>query len=264
MIDDASREKSWSIIQSLKSSFPNLSAVRLGKNVGQHKAIQCGFRYSSGKAVITIDDDLQTPPEEISKLVREFEENDPDVVYGVQKERKHHWARQAGSRVIERIFKKYAGTPGRGSSFKLIRMSIVEELKYLNYRYAYIDEWISWFTNRYSFVETIHKESSASRYTSWKLIKMAYRIIFSYTTLPLKIITWTGSFTAIGSILLGGFFIYKKYTVGAEIGFTSLIVAITLSTGLIMASLGVIGEFISRIFATQNKRGYFDIEEVLE
>jgi hypothetical protein len=143
-------------------------------------------------------------------------------------------------------------------------MNIVKEIQYLNYRYAYIEEWVSWFANSYGFVETEHRQTGQSRYTGWKLIRMAYRITFSYTTLPLKIITWTGSLTAVASVFVGAFFIYKKYRFGAQIGYTSLIVAITLSTGLIMASLGVIGEYISRIFSIQNKRGYFEIEEVLE
>ncbi len=263
-IDDASPDNSWEVLKEIKSSNKHVSAIRLKKNVGQHKVLQCGFRYAKGKGVITLDDDLQNPPEEIPKLIEEFEKGNADVVYSVPESKEQSWARNFGSKMIEKLFKRFASTPGRGSSFKLIDRSIVDEIKYLNYQYAYVDEWISWFTTQYAFVTTDHLAGEESRYSFGKLLRMTYRITFLYTTLPLKIITWTGALTAIVSILLAAFFLYRKYMYGSALGFTSLIISISLSTGLIMASLGVIGEYIARIFSTQNKRGYFDIEEVLE
>lgn len=266
-IDDNSKDDSWQVVCGLKDEFPaQVKAIRLSKNFGQHNAILCGMHFIDGGNVITIDDDLQIPPEEIPKLIEHQKQTGADVVYGTFKSKKHSILRNFGSYLLGKIFQYFASTVGQGSPFRLIRNEIAEKLTNTNQSLIFLDEALGWFTERIEFVNVDHhkRKEGASGYSFIKLFFHTLNLIVSYTSLPLRVMTYFGLISALVCIGVGIHYIYLKYTYGAELGFTALIVAIFFSASIILLSLGIIGEYIRRLHATQYKKPPFAIRTVIE
>jgi glycosyltransferase involved in cell wall biosynthesis len=146
LVNDFSRDNSWSVIRELKEKFrDDLTGIHLRKNFGQHKAILCGFQFAQGEYVITIDDDLQFFPEDIEELINKASTSTADLVYGYYKdERQHSKARKWGSLLVGFIFEKFGNTVGQGSSFKIVHHSVIEKIKDYNHSFTFIDEILSW------------------------------------------------------------------------------------------------------------------------
>lgn len=266
-VDDYSKDNSWEVLSELKTEYPDqIIAVRLSKNFGQHNAILCGLSFIGDRDVITIDDDLQIPPEEITALIEKQQSTGADVVYGIFDAKKHSVLRNIGSYLIGKIFQYFASTPGKGSAFKLITSTVAKKLTQTNQNLIYLDEALSWFTDRIEFVQVKHEQrrDGKSGYSFFKLFFFTLNLITSYTSLPLRMITYFGLISSIVCVGFVGYFIYMKYTYGSELGFTALITAIFLSTGLILFSLGIIGEYIRRLYATQYKRPPYSVRTILK
>lgn len=263
-VDDCSPDDSWRVINDLKRVHGDeVRAIRLARNAGQHNATLCGIHQSSGDIIVTIDDDLQIPPEEIPKLIETHKTSGSDLVYGVFKQKKHSFVRNIGSWMVNRFFSMFANTYGNGSSFRLITKQLAEHLKTLSHRYLLLDEVLSWYTNNITSVTVDHHVRSGGRsgYNIIKLIFLTINYVISYTVLPLRFMTYLGIFGSLITFILGLFYIYDKYVNAVELGFTSLIVAIFFSTSLILFSLGIIGEYVSRLFVRDGVPNY-TIKEV--
>ena len=267
MINDASKDKSWHLIKSLCIKYKGrVTGVDLLRNSGQHKALLCGIKRCTGDFVITIDDDLQYYPEDISHLIDNQTRTGADVVYGIYTYKKHSLVRNIGSRVVANIFEKYAHIPRKGSSLKLLTRDMIDQIKEHNHPYIFLDEIIGWYSRHTSYEPIRHEDRKVgtSGYSTLSLIRYTIRITISYTTLPLKLITWLGLvafFTCLGFI---SYFIYLKYEYGAAIGFTALMVSIIMSTGLILFCIGIIGEYISRLLLIQTQKPLFTIKEIIK
>ncbi|MEA3504168.1 MAG: glycosyltransferase family 2 protein [Bacteroidota bacterium] len=266
-VDDGGKDGSWEILQSLKKDFPDVvKAIKLTKNYGQHNAVLCGLSFCKGQQIITIDDDLQNPPEEIKKLIQKYEETKSDLVYGFYKKKKHSLWRNAGSKLVKRSGKAFQEGPGEGSSFRLIDKHLMDEILLHHQNFVFIDELFLWYTEDISFVEVAHesRKNNESGYTFWKLFKMMFNITIYYTTLPLKIMTVIG---LISSVLSFGFavrFLVRKLFFDVPLGYTSIIVTVLFSASLILFSLGIIGEYLNRIYIVQNKKPPYSIKKVLK
>ena len=264
-IDDFSTDNSWQVLLDLKKqSKIDLVLVSLASNFGQHAALFCGLQYAEGEYIVTLDDDLQHHPKEIKKLAETISAENADLVYGIYAQKKHGAVRNMGSKVFAAVVNKFASTPLQGSSFKLMRKSLVEKvLNHPHYNF-YLDEVIAWYSKKTSFIEVEHGKRlhGSSGYSPLSLIKMSVRILLNYTALPLKFITWLGILSSLISFGFGIFYIYEKLSNEAQSGFTAIIVSIFFSTGLILFSLGIIGEYISRIFLIQTGKPPFKIKEV--
>ncbi len=266
MVNDGSADQSWRCISELCSRYPGIvTGINLSRNYGQHKAILCGLRHCTGDFAVTIDDDLQYHPEDIATLMGCQQGDCADVVYGIYTRKKHSALRNAGSKVVATIFEKYANMPQKGSSFKMISRHVIDQVKEYNHPYVFLDEVLGWYSRHTSYVTVRHenRKAGASGYSSLKLLRYTMQIILSYTTLPLRLITWLGlvSFFVCLSIIV--YFIYMKYAYGAEIGFTALIVSIFMSTGLILFCIGIIGEYLSRLFIIQTDKPIFIVKEII-
>ncbi len=159
-VDDCSKDDSWQIIKEIKSKFPEkITAIRLAKNFGQHNAIACGFHYCTGDFVITMDDDLQHPPEEIPKLIKCATESGADVVYGISEKYKRSLLRNTTSTVFKATTRYTSSSTGNGSPFRIIKKSIVKKIITHNQQFVFIDELISWYTSNITFVIVNHNES---------------------------------------------------------------------------------------------------------
>ncbi|HRN94347.1 MAG: glycosyltransferase family 2 protein [Chitinophagales bacterium] len=266
LVNDASPDNTWETVTKIKAEYTAfVTAVNLAKNTGQHHALLCGFQYAKGEFVITIDDDLQFHPNEIEKLIYQQQLTNADLVYGLQMQKQHTYIRNMGSKAVAHIFTNFGSTPGKGSSFRLIKSSVVQKIKDFNQRYIFLDELLAWFATNTQFVGVNHykREHGKSGYTLFKLALWTLRLIFTYTTLPLRVMTYFGLLAFLICLGFVAYFIYMKVTCGAELGFTALITSIIMSTGLILFSLGIIGEYLSRLFQLQTKRPVFFVKEVL-
>jgi len=268
LVNDFSSDGSWNVIKDLKRNNPayNIMGIRLRKNFGQHKALLCGFQFAKGEYIITIDDDLQFFPEDIPVLAEEAQKSGADLVYGYYKsERQHPGIRKIGSYFVAFIFEKFGNTTGQGSSYKLIHRSVIDKVKDYNHSFTFLDEILSWHTTSIGWAEVHHaaRREGESGYTVLRLALLTLNLIFGYTTIPLRFMTWFGLTSFWICLCFVFYFLYLKMTTGAELGFTALIVSIFMSTGLILFSLGIIGEYLNRLFALQHKKPSYLIGEVL-
>ena len=266
LVDDGSTDDSWEVMELLKAEQGDgLTAIKLGRNFGQHNATLCGIRYASGRLIVTIDDDLQCLPEEIPALITVWEDLDCDLVYGIYAKKKHSFFRNLGSKLLKKLFRYLVNGVRDGSSFRLITGELAEKVQGYDQHFVFIDQVLSWYTLDIGYAEVEHekREVGKSGYSSLKLFRMAINIIFSYTDLPLRIMTWTGFIASILSLGIGTYFILQKLSIGAAVGFTALIVSIFFSTSIILLSLGILGEYIGRIYAARGDRPNYSIKKKL-
>ena len=265
-IEDGGSDRSWEVLTKLKKENPEIiTAIKLNKNFGQHNATICGFNFAKGEFIITLDDDLQNPPEEIKKLIAACQEKESDVVYGVYEKKKHTRMRNIGSASIKMTSKKFLKGTGKGSSFRLIKREIINKITEHHHHFVFIDEILLWYTDSFSFVFVEHhkRPEGKSGYSSRKLFTLISDLIYFYTNIPLKIMVYGGLIVSFVSLVLGIQFIIKKLFFDIPLGYTSLIVTILFSTSIIVFSLGVIGGYLSRIYLVQNKKPSYIVKKVL-
>lgn len=265
-VEDCGRDRSWSIVQELHRRHPTqIVAIKLSRNFGQHSAVICGLHYAKGDFIITIDDDLQVPPEEIPKLIECQTQTSAELVYGVYENKRHNLFRNLGSRIIQRIVQFTFDTNGPITSFRLMTSSLAERIRGHSQSFVYIEGLFFWHTENVVRVTVRHESRRAGRsnYSTFKLIKLAINLIFSFTTFPLRVITVVGAVTSLVSFLLGIYFVFRKILYEVPLGYTSLIVSIFFTSSVLLLFLGVIGEYLSRLYSIQNRRPQFSIRQVL-
>ncbi len=266
LVDDDSQDGSWEILKKLKALYPDIvTAVKLSRNFGQHNATLCGFGFIKGELVITIDDDLQTPTAEIPKLMELQKSTAADLVYGIHKNKKHSSIRTLGSTSLKKTSKILHNSPGEGSSFRLITAELIKKILHHHQNFIFLDEILLWYTNDIEFIEVRHfvRKYDKSGYSIRKLLKLLANVVLYYTMIPLKFMIFGGLTISVITFFYGIYFIIKKLVFNVPLGYTSLIVAILFSTSIILFSLGVIGEYLSRIYQVQNMKPPFSIKKVL-
>jgi len=265
-VEDRSRDGSWEVLKQLKAAHPDtITAIKLSKNFGQHNATLCGLGFTRGDFVITIDDDLQTPPSEIPKLIETMESNLVDLVYGYYPRKNHSKVRNLGSSSLKKSSKWCDHARGAGSSFRLMTRDLARKIREHQQNFIYLDEILRWYTDDIIFTEVIHlpRKYKQSGYSFRKLLRLLANILLYYTMLPLKFLVWGGFVFSVVTFCYGVFHIVKKWFFNVPLGYTSLIVAILFSTSIILFSLGVIGEYLSRIYRVQNRKPPFSISKIL-
>lgn len=266
-VEDCGTDHSWEVLKSLKEKHPDqVTAIKLHRNYGQHNATICGFSFARGQVIITIDDDLQHPPEEMLKLISRFEETDADIVYGVFRKKQHSRLRNISSRSVKSTSRLLLKGTGKGSSFRLIKKEIIGKLLDHTIHFVFIDQLLLWHTNDFEFVEVDHhrRRIKKSGYTAKKLFMLATDLTYFYTNIPLKLMVYGGLIMSLVFFLLGLRFILQKWLFNVSVpGYTSTIVAILFSTGIIVFSLGIIGGYLSRIYMVQTNKPPFTVKKVL-
>lgn len=266
-VEDCGKDNSWHIIEQLKARYPkHVVGIKLLKNFGQHNATLCGCHFSKGNFIITIDDDLQIPPSEIVKLIECRQQTQADVVYGVYPLKKHSLIRRLGSLIVRKTFKLGAGTRNEGSSFRLIDYAIISKIILHTQSFIYIDELLQWYTNQIVAIPVRHeaRKKGETGYPLLKLIVFTLDLIINYTAIPLRIMTYGGLCFALIFFCFGLYYIYIKIATDAQLGFTSLITAIFFTTGIILFCLGIIGEYLRRIYMGLNQRPQYAIRKIIQ
>jgi len=261
-VDDGSTDDSWKELKAIKADNDNVvTAIQLGRNYGQNAATVCGITQAKGRLIITIDDDLQTPPEEIEKLLEVFNTTRSSVVFGITPEQSNPIFKRIGSSMIKRIFHWVDGAD-IGSSFRLISESLHEQLNTQAHDQLFLNQVIHWYTDEIEKVPVQHESRTEGKsgYSFFGLAGIALRLIFFYTDFPLRLMSISGLIIAAVCFGLGIYYIYEKLVVGAEAGFASIITAIFFATGIIMLCMSVLGAYISRIYADRIRKPVYSIK----
>lgn len=266
LVDDYSQDNSWSVIKELKSQYPTtVHGIRLSRNFGQHNATCAGILKASGDLIITIDDDLEVLPEDGIKLIQEYEANNFDIVYGKFKKANRSLLKKFFKFFYEIISKIIGGNSKvNGSSFRLMNKSLAKRIAENATNFVFIDEAVFWHTNKISFVTVQHQRSlrKKSHYALLDLFRLGGDVVMYSSLLPIRIVKFLGFLISIFMFLLGMYFILKQLLFGINIkGFTALIVTISFSTGIILLVLGIIGEYLGKIFRNTNNSPVYSIDE---
>jgi undecaprenyl-phosphate 4-deoxy-4-formamido-L-arabinose transferase len=265
LIDDCSVDDSWQVIAKLRAEHPFIRAWRLMRNFGQHNALMCGFQRCRGEFVITLDDDLQNPPEEIPKLVAEQQVAGRDVVFGYFGERRHSWFRNLMSRLSRRLVR--AAIPGINShfsNFRLLTRAVVDELAKQRHDFLYTDGLISWVTTNTSAVSVRHDErfSGESNYSMAQLVRYFAVALLTFTALPLRLISIAGIASAAIAMAFGVVYLALKLMGDITVpGFAAIVVSVFFLGGIQLFSIGIVAEYIGKIFLKQSHKPQYIVRD---
>ena len=267
LVNDGSRDASWERIVSLHDRYSDsMTAIDLAKNFGEHNAVMAGYRHCTGDFIVNIDDDFQNPPGEILKLLSKIQEG-LDCVYSVYAKKEHSMARNLGSWINDRVANIMLDKPKNLylSSFRIISASLLEQIVQYDGPFPYIDGLILRSTSRIGHVETEHspRTGSASNYTLVKLLRLASHMFFNFSLTPLRWAVAMGMlFSTVGFVGAVAFVIEKLMFPDTQMGWASQIVATLILSGINLFMLGIIGEYVGRIFLYQGKTPQYVAHEI--
>lgn len=267
LVNDGSQDDSWKILQKLAQQYPWVRAINLIRNYGQHNALLCGIRTAQNDIIITMDDDLQHPPEEIVKLVHKLTEGF-DVVYGVPLKETHGIWRDFASQVTKIALQKSMGaeTARRVSSFRAFQTRIRDAFENYQNSYVNIDVLLTWGASRFTAIHVRHEPRlvGKSKYTFRKLVVHSMNMITGFTVLPLQIASLMGfAFSFFGILVLA--YVIGRYLIqgGSVPGFPFLASTIAIFSGVQLFALGIIGEYLARMHFRLMDRPSYIIGESL-
>lgn len=268
LVNDASPDDTFEAIRALCAGRKNICGVNLAKNFGQHAALMAGFRHVRGDIVVCLDDDGQTPADEVGKLLAKLEEG-YDVVYAKYSHKQHSLFRNFGSRVNERMTRVMLGKPKNlyVSSYFAMKKFVAQELIRYQNPFPYVIGLVLRTTKKIANVEVTHREREigASGYTIGKLLGLWFNGFTAFSIKPLRIATVIGVVSACGGFVYGIYTVVKKFVNPAvPIGFSALMAALVFFCGLILMMLGLIGEYIGRIYISMNNSPQYVIRECVD
>ena len=267
LINDCSPDNTFEAIKDLAAQYPFVKGINLARNFGQHAALMAGFRHVSGDVIVCLDDDGQTPADEVGKLLAKIEEGE-DVVYAQYEHKQHSAFRNLGSKVNEIMTRFMLGKPKElyiSSYFAARRFVIEDVIRYEN-SYPYVIGLVLRVTKRISNVTVNHREreEGTSGYTLKKLLGLWFNGFTAFSVKPLRIATVMGGVSAFGGFAYGLYTMLKKLILpDVPVGFSALMSAIVIFGGMIMLMLGLIGEYIGRIYISLNSAPQYVICDVV-
>jgi len=259
-VNDHSPDKSGKIIASLAAQDPRVRGIDLMRNYGQHNALLCGIRAARFDTIVTLDDDLQHPPEEIAKLVGRLDEG-YDVVYGTPKSEQNGWARALASKVVRMALRSAVGyeVAKNVSAFRAFRTQLREAFNGYHSSFVSIDVLLTWATTRFAAVPVRFdpRFAGSSNYTLSKLLTHALDMTTGFSTKPLQLASLIGFvFTTFGMCVLV-YVIGRYFFQGSVPGFPFLASIVAIFSGAQLFALGVIGEYLARMhFRLMNRPAY--------
>ncbi len=267
LVDDGSHDRSWEVLTQLHSAHPErLVAVRLMRNYGQHNALMAGFRLTRGALVVTMDDDLQHPPEEIPKLIDAIQTRDLDLVYGAYETKKHSGWRNLGSWLINAFYRQVFRLPVTLTAFRIIRRELLECIFSYSLNYTFVDGLLAWNTDRVGEVPVDHRPRSEGRsgYSLRKLVLLSLNLFTNFSLLPLQIVSLVGLAVA-GAGLAAAIYYLFKYLFNdiTQPGYASTIIAVMVLGGTQLLGIGIMGEYIGRLHLNVNRKPQYAVRQVL-
>lgn len=266
-VNDGSRDASWQVISRLVGGNNRIRGINFMRNYGQHNALLAGIRSAKYDTIVTLDDDLQHSPEEIPRLLDKLDEG-YDVVYGSPDEEKHSFSRNIASQMtklaMQTIMKVEIAR--KVSAFRVFRTILRKAFENYNASHPCIDVLLTWATTRFSHVDVKFqsRQIGQSNYTFFKLLSHAMTMATGYSTLPLRFASILGfMFTVFGIFLLA--YILMQYLIhGSPVtGFPFLASTISIFAGVQLFALGIMGEYLARMFARLMDRPGYVIHEII-
>jgi len=268
LVDDGSRDGSWALIEKLHSKDGRVKGIRLSRNFGQHIAITAGIDRALGETVVLMDGDLQDRPEEIPRMLKKMAEG-YDLVYGVRMHRQDGFLKRATSVFFWKAIRKLSGfdIPENQAMLRVMNRKYVEDFRKFTERNRFLGGLFTWLGHNQAAVEVEHgkREGGKSKYNIYRMLKLTFHAITSFSYFPLQVAGMAGLVISSISFLIGIWLILRKLMFGISVaGWASTMVAILFLGGVQLAVLGLIGEYLGRVFTEVQNRPIYLVRETLD
>ncbi|HEX9855277.1 MAG TPA: glycosyltransferase family 2 protein [Acidimicrobiia bacterium] len=268
LVNDGSRDGSWEIASERAAENPKIIAVDLLKNYGQHTAVFAGLRLSRGRYVITMDDDLQNPPEEIGPILAKAEAEQLDLVIGKFHEKRHSLTRRLGSRVVGWMNTKVFDKPKDLvlTNFRCIRRDVVDRMVAYQTAYPYVTGLALMFSRRRANLMVEHHDRAVgeSGYSLAKIASVVFRIMFNYSSFPLRVVSGWGLIITAGAFAATAVIFVRAIVVGTTVpGWTSVALMVTFLNGVMLLITSMLGEYVVRLLNQSSEPHGYHIREIV-
>lgn len=266
-VEDCGGDASWQTIEALAANDRRIRGIRFGRNYGQHNALLCGIRAARHEVVVTIDDDLQNPPEEIPKLLARLAQGF-DVVYGAPEAERHGFLRDRASQITKIALQGAMGaqTARHVSAFRAFRTDLREAFDRYRSPFVSIDVLLTWGTTRFSHLKVRHdpRTVGTSNYTIRKLVTHAMNMMTGFSTIPLQLASLAGfAFSLFGLAILGYVLVNFLVRGGSVPGFAFLASIVAIFSGVQLFALGIIGEYLARMHLRTMERPAYLVRDAV-
>jgi len=258
LVDDGSRDRSLYIMRNMVQEFPDVRVLELNGNFGQHMAILAAFEVSRGEVVVTLDADLQNPPEEIPRLVAEIEDGH-DVVGTIRRLRQDTLFRRLASRIVNITANKMTGMAmsDYGCMLRAYRRGVVENINRCGESTTFIPALAQSFASNPVEIEVGHAERAEgeSKYSLYKLIRLNFDLMTGFSVMPLQLFALFGFIVSALSLAFALFLLIRRFLVGTEVeGVFTLFAILFFFVGIIILGIGIVGEYVGRVYQEVRKR----------
>lgn len=266
-VEDCGGDNSWQLIKEIAGRDERVKGLRMMRNFGQHNALLAGIREARGKVIATLDDDLQHPPEELPRLLQQIG-NGHDVVYGSPKRQQHGLYRDMASQITKIVLQGAMGakTARHVSAFRVFRTELRRAFEEYRSPSVNIDVLLTWATTRFTSIPVTHeaRKYGQSGYSARKLIKHAINMMTGFSTMPLKLASVIGFLFAIFGGLVLAYVLMAYLIFGDSVpGFPFLASIIALFSGAQLLAIGIIGEYLARIYQRTIERPAYLLREAI-
>lgn len=268
LVNDGSKDDSWNVIQKKAAEHSHIVCINLLHNYGQHSAVLCGLQHARGDRVVTLDDDLQNPPEEIIHLVNKADEGH-DLVFGRFHSKKHAAYRRAGSRMVSAINERVFGKPRdlTVSNFRLLDRTVVTRMCEYRTNYPYITGLALMFAGNPANADVEHhpRASGASNYTFPRIAQLMMRILFNYSSWPLRVVAFFGFAVSAVAFLLGAAYLIRALFIepASVPGWTTLVVLLSFFNGVTLMILAMLGEYLTRLLNQTSQQLAYQVKAIV-
>lgn len=266
-VDDGSRDESWPILRDLAERDPRARGVRLSRNFGKDLALTCGLELAEGDAVVPIDADLQDPPELIPALVARWRRGDVALVDAVRRSREgESWFKRASAHAFYRVMGRLSQVPVRADlgDFRLLDRRAVEAFKRLPERIRFVKGLFAWIGMPRAEIEydRAPRAAGSSSWSYWRLWNFALDGLLSHSSAPLRVWTYGGAAIALAALAFAVYRIVRTLVYGVDVpGYASIMVAILFIGGVQILSIGVLGEYVGRVYEEVKRRPLYLVDE---
>ena len=264
--DDGSRDRSLAILREMAEKFPEVRVIEFNGNFGQHMAILAAFEESTGEIVITLDADLQNPPEEIPKLVKEVEKGH-DVVGTIRQKRQDTLFRRVASRIVNITTNKMTGMQmsDYGCMLRAYHRNVVNNINRCQETTTFIPALAQTFSATPTEIEVAHAERAEgeSKYSLYKLVRLNFDLMTGFSVVPLQLFALMGILTSLFAVAFAIFLLVRRFIVGAEVeGVFTLFAILFFFIGITIFGIGIVGEYVGRVYQEVRKRPRYVVRKV--
>lgn len=268
LVDDRSPDNSWQVMKALGTQIPEVKCVRLSRNFGQHPAIMAGLSQAKGNWMVVMDCDLQDQPKEVIKLYNKTQEGF-DVVLAKRKHRQDSFFKKMSSKIFSKVYSFFTDTKydNEVANFGIYHKKVIDSIISVSDYIKFFPLFVGFVGFKSTSIEVEHasRKDGTSNYSFKKLVSLAFNTIISFSNKPLRLFVKFGVLIALISFLMGIYTLYRYFAGEIEVlGYSSLMVSIWFLSGIIIATIGVTGIYVGKIFDQVKNRPVFIIDEILE